>query len=220
MSLRFLAIAIAGFCIVGLSSARHRGAEFREAAPNPEPPKPDATLLSPKSETDNVFWPLDRCYLWKINRLDPSVDGDLITLEIRTKHESAEFSPTFPVRLSRDKSEKTHVLETGRRDPFRFEPAIVGIQIIDLESIALNGGKNSLRLNATLNIANSTSYFRGEKGIIPGTIEATSSNGAAAKWKNGEMHLYDLIVREKDSKKERKIYSFVLVQSTYRLRRK
>jgi hypothetical protein len=84
------------------------------------------------------------------------------------------------------------------------------LQIIDRDEVTIPAGKDSFRLLASLKVGAGTTYLSREKSVLTGKVIGSGGGRAEKGWKNGELHLFDLFLHEKDQLAS---YCFVLVQA-------
>lgn len=158
------------------------------------------TLLYPKEQKDDLFWPTNHSWLWSVSRLDPSAKGEALSLVARVVRKPLRKgeSPTIgPRTISKVESEAE--ISLGKMLGVQpSDPATVSVQLIDLAEAGVPAGNQPLRLLLRLQVGSSQLILPSSQSAIKGDRFVGQTIKSDPKWKDGELHLQCLFVQEGD----------------------
>lgn len=178
--------------------------------------RPAAELRFPKDPAERILWPQDHAWVWSADLPSDSPKKQVLSCIVRAVDHPLRNNETHAVGtrvISEQESQKTITvgsIETTLGTA-SAEPAIVGVQLINLADLGLptDPQKGTLRLLLTLSWGGATTIQRGKESMIDGIrVSGSATNGK--RWEGDELHLMNFFVVAKD---RFTTYDVVLIRS-------
>jgi hypothetical protein len=193
MKRSLLYLVVAGIVTAGMLATAHMIAA-------PQANKPLITVLYPKAGTaDGLLWPNNHSWVISVDRLDPSVKSNTVSLAVRAVHKKLAKGESPVISTCKiAKAENQSKIRFGKRSGGdQTGPTTVCIQLINLNDadVPLGPEKRSLRLLFTLQRGGGS---MGQRKVIEGDYCCGSGVNMDATWKDGELHLMNFHVASED----------------------